>query len=191
VLDRGWPVDALDDRVRVLEGPVDVALADLADIHLALEVGIPVAPLVDLRGLGVERLADVEERRALLEADLEGWRDTRMLVGLLDQLESVAELAEEGQQMGKRIFHQVTMELDRLEREGYFGFARAGIKVADRLVHDYKPEDVESLGIRVADALKAEPPADISLFDLLRAMGDQKVRRGLYRSLNLLKAIGD
>jgi hypothetical protein len=118
-------------------------------------------------------------------------RDTRMLVGLLDQLESVAELAEEGQQMGKRIFHQVTMELDRLEREGYFGLARAGVKVADRLVHDYKPEDVEALGNRVADALKVEPPAKVSLFDLLRALGDPKVRRGLYRSLNLLKAIGD
>lgn len=118
-------------------------------------------------------------------------RDTHMLVGLLDQLEAVAELAEEGQVMGKRIFHQVTMELDRLEREGYFGFARAGIKVADRLVHDHKPEDLESLGIRVADALKAEPPENVSLFALLRAMSDPKVRRGLYRSLNLLKAIGD
>ncbi|MDO9303382.1 MAG: DUF1641 domain-containing protein [Anaerolineales bacterium] len=118
-------------------------------------------------------------------------RDTRLLVGLLDQLEAVAELAEEGQQMGKRIFHQVTMELDRLEREGYFGFAQAGIKVADRLVHDFKPADVESLGIRVTDALKTEPPAKVSLFDLLRAMSDPKVRRGLYRSLNLLKAIGE
>jgi len=103
----------------------------------------------------------------------------------------VAELAEEGQQFGKRIFHQITVELDRLEREGYFGFARAGVKVVDRLVHDYKPEDVEALGNRVADALKAETPANISLFDLLRAMNDQKVRRGLYRSLNLLKAIGE
>lgn len=118
-------------------------------------------------------------------------RDTHMLVDLLDQLEAVAELAEEGQQMGKRIFHQVTMELDRLEREGYFGFARAGIKVADRLVHDHKPEELEALGTRVADALKAEPPENVSLFSLLQAMNDPKVRRGLYRSLNLLKAIGD
>jgi len=117
-------------------------------------------------------------------------RDTRLLVSLLDQLEAVAEFAEEGQQMGKRIFHQVTMELDRLEREGYFGFARAGVKVADRLVHDYKPEDVEALGARIADALKTEMPEKVSILDLLRALGDQKARRGLHRSLNLLKAIG-
>jgi hypothetical protein len=118
-------------------------------------------------------------------------RDTRMLVGLLDQFESVAELAEEGQQMGKRIFHQVTMELDRLEREGYFGFARAGWKVADRLVHDFEPEHVEALGNGLVEALKTAPPDRVSLFDLVGALGDPKVRRGLYRSLNLLKAIGD
>jgi hypothetical protein len=144
--------------------------------------------------LSIDELAEVGndfELNDLLFLVKRVLRDTRLLVGLLDQLEAVAELAEEGQQMGKRIFHQVTVELDRLEREGYFGFARAGVKVADRLVHDYKPEDVESLGIRVADALKAEAPANISLFDLLRAMNDQKVRRGLYRSLNLLKAIGE
>jgi hypothetical protein len=144
--------------------------------------------------LSIDELAEVGndfELNDLLFLIKRVLRDTRLLVGLLDQLESVAELAEEGQQFGKRIFHQVSVELDRLEREGYFGFARASVKVADRLVHDYKPEDVESLGNRVADALKAEPPANISLLDLLRAMNDQKVRRGLYRSLNLLKAIGD
>jgi hypothetical protein len=144
--------------------------------------------------LSIDELAEVGndfELNDLLFLVKRVLRDTRMLVGLLDQLEAVAELADEGQQMGKRIFHQVTMELDHLEREGYFGFARAGAKVAERLVHDHKPEDLESLGIRVAEALKAEMPGKISLFDLVRAMGDQKVRRGLYRSLNLLKAIGD
>jgi len=118
-------------------------------------------------------------------------RDTRLLVSLLDQLESVADLADEGQKMGQRIFHQVTMELDRLEREGYFGFARAGAKVAQRLVHDHQPEELEALGIRLADVMQEETPEKVSLFALLRAMGDQQVRRGLYRSLNLLKAIGD
>ena len=144
--------------------------------------------------LSIDELAEVGndfELNDLLFLIKRVLRDTRMLVGLLDQLEAVAELAEEGQQMGKRIFHQVTMELDRLEREGYFGFARAGIKVAERLVHDHKPEDLESLGIRVADTLKEETPEKVSFFALLRAMGDPKVRRGLYRSLNLLKAIGD
>lgn len=118
-------------------------------------------------------------------------RDTRLLVGLLDQVEAVAELAEEGQVMGKRIFHQVTMELDRLEREGYFGFARAGWSVAERAVREFDAAGLEAAGKRVIEALKEEPPEKITFFALLRALGDPKVRRGLYRSLNLLKAIGN
>jgi hypothetical protein len=118
-------------------------------------------------------------------------RDTRLLVGLLDQVEAVAELAEEGQVMGKRVFHQVTMELDRLEREGYFGFARAGWSVAERAVREFEAENLEAAGKRVIAALKESPPEKITFFALLRALGDPQVRRGLYRSLNLLKAIGD
>lgn len=159
--------ELMDDAIPIVNHVIKLSIDELAEVGNDFELG-------DLLFL-VKRVL----------------RDTRLLVGLLDQLESVAELAEEGQKMGKRIFHQATMELDRLEREGYFGFARAGIKVADRLVHDHKPEDLEALGNRLADALKSEPPENVSLFDLLRTMNDPKVRRGLYRSLNLLKAIGD
>jgi hypothetical protein len=144
--------------------------------------------------LSIDELAEIgtdfqlEDLTFLLKRIL---RDTRMLVGLLDQVEAFAELAEEGQTMGKRIFHQVTMELDRLEREGYFGFARAGWSVAERAVKEFNAEDLESTGNRMIEALKQEPPEKVSFFALLRAMGDSKVRRGLYRSMNLLKVIGD
>jgi uncharacterized protein YjgD (DUF1641 family) len=43
----------------------------------------------------------------------------------------------------------------------------------------------------LVDALKEDIPEKVSLLALLRASGDPKVRRGLYRSLNLLKVIGD
>ena len=144
--------------------------------------------------LSIDELAEIgsdfqlEDLLFLLKRIL---RDTHMLVGLLDQVEAVAELAEEGQVMGKRIFHQVTMELDRLEREGYFGFARAGWSVAERAVKEFNAEDVEAMGNQMVDALQEDLPEKISFFALLRAMGDPKVRRGLYRSMNLLKVIGD
>ena len=144
--------------------------------------------------LSIDELAEIgsdfqlEDLLFLLKRIL---RDTHMLVGLLDQVEAVADLAEEGQVMGKRIFHQVTMELDRLEREGYFGFARAGWSVAERAVKDFDADDIEAMGNRMVDALQEEVPEKISIFALLRAMGDQKARRGLYRSMNLLKVIGD
>ncbi len=144
--------------------------------------------------LSIDELAEIgsdfqlEDLTFLLKRIL---RDTRMLVGLLDQVEGIAELAEEGQVMGKRIFHQVTMELDRLEREGYFGLVRAGSRVADRFVHEVDSQVVEAIGNRLIDTLKEETPEKISIFALLRAIGDQKFRRGLYRSINLLKVIGD
>jgi hypothetical protein len=144
--------------------------------------------------LSIDELAEIgtdfqfEDLTFLLKRVL---RDTHLLVSLLDQVEAVADLAEEGQVMGKRIFHQVTMELDRLERGGYFDFARAGWSVADRAVKEYKAEDLEVAGVRVLEAIKEELPEKVSFFSLLRALGDQRVRRGLYRSMNLLKAIGD
>ena len=144
--------------------------------------------------LSIDELAEIgsdfqlEDLLFLLKRIL---RDTHMLVGLLDQVEAVAELAEEGQVMGKRIFHQITMELDRLEREGYFGFARAGWSVAERAVKEFNAEDVEVMGNRMVDAFQEDLPEKISFLSLLRVMGDPKVRRGLYRSMNLLKVIGD
>jgi hypothetical protein len=144
--------------------------------------------------LSIDELAEIgtdfqlEDLTFLLKRIL---RDTRMLVGLLDQVESVAELAEEGQVLGKRIFHQITMELDRLEREGYFGFVRAGAKVAEHAVSEFDADEMEAAGNRMIEAIKEEPPENVSFLALLRAVGDPKVRRGLYRSMNLLKALGD
>jgi len=83
------------------------------------------------------------------------------------------------------------MELDRLEREGYFGFARAGWSVAERAVKEFDAEDLEAAGNRMIEAFKEKPPESVSVFALLRALGNPKVRRGMYRSLNLLKVIGD
>jgi uncharacterized protein YjgD (DUF1641 family) len=143
--------------------------------------------------LSIDELAEIgtdfqlEDLTFLLKRIL---RDTRLLVGLLDQVEAVAELAEEGQQMGKRIFHQVSMELDRLEREGFFDFARAGWNVAEKAVMNFNAEDLESIGVRMVETLKEEPPKAVSLMMLVRAFADQDVRRGLYRSMKLLKVVG-
>ena len=117
-------------------------------------------------------------------------RDTRLLGSLLDQVESFAELAGEGQVLGKQIFHQLTMELDRFEREGYFDIARAGIEVAEKLAHQFTGDDVRKMGDDLLETLHEEIPQNPSLITLFRQMNDPKVKRGLYRSLNVLKTIG-
>jgi len=168
--------------------------------------------------LSIDELAEIgtdfqlEDLTFLLKRIL---RDTRMLVGLLDQVEAVAELAEEGQLMGKRIFHQITMELDRLEREGYFGFARAGWGVMERIVTEFSEEDVKALGDNIVtilttvrnmtqpevmalannavgalqdQSLEAKP---MSTFGLLRELSKPETRVGMARLLNLVKALAN
>ncbi|MEW6718120.1 MAG: DUF1641 domain-containing protein [Chloroflexota bacterium] len=117
-------------------------------------------------------------------------RDTHMLIGLLDQLESLSELSGELNLMGKRIFHQAVEKLDHMERAGYFDFARSGVYVADRMVEEFDPQAVRNIGENLIAALKTEPPEKVSLADLLRAMSDPQVRRGLMRGLTLLKVMG-
>jgi len=168
--------------------------------------------------LSIDELAEIgsdfqlEDLLFLLKRIL---RDTHMLVGLLDQVEAVADLAEEGQVMGKRIFHQVTMELDRLEREGYFGFARAGWEIMERIVAEFSEEDVHALGDNIVtilttvrnmtqpeimalannavgalqdETLEVKP---VSTFGLLRELSKPETRIGMARLLNLVKALAN
>jgi len=168
--------------------------------------------------LSIDELAEIgsdfqlEDLLFLLKRIL---RDTHMLVGLLDQVEAVADLAEEGQVMGKRIFHQVTMELDRLEREGYFGMARAGWAIVERIVAEFSEEDVQALGDNIVTILttvrnmtqpevmalannavgalreKTVETKPTSTFALLRELGKPETRVGMSRLLNLVQALAN
>ena len=96
MLDRRRAVDALHDQVGLVERLLDVALANLAAVHLVLEMGVPVALGVDLGGVRVERLADVEEGRTLVEVcgdRLDGGH-RRLLVGRRNDRDRLTEVAD-------------------------------------------------------------------------------------------------
>jgi uncharacterized protein YjgD (DUF1641 family) len=141
-------------------------------------------------------------------------RDTHLLLKALDQLEALMGLGEEIERLMKPMFNTAVEELDRLERAGYFNFAREGWGIVERIVTEFSEEDVRALADNIVFILNTvrnmtqpeimalanqsvnairETPADdkVSLFTLLREMGDPKVRKGLGRLLNLLKALGD
>lgn len=168
--------------------------------------------------LSIDELADIgnefqaEDLLFLVKRLL---RDTHLLVSLLDRLEAGVDLIEETQQIGQGVFNQAVITLDRLERSGYFNFAREGWKVVDRIVTEFSEEDIQALGENIVtiintvknltqpeimsltnNALKAfqeEPVTDknISMLALLRDLSDPQVRRGLARLLNLVKVIAD
>jgi len=142
-------------------------------------------------------------------------RDTHLLTKLLDQLENAMELSEDMQILGKQIFNQGVLELDRLERQGYFTFAQEGWKIVERVVTEFSEEDVRALADNVVIILKTvrnmtqpeimaianqsvdairEAPAEnekVSAFKLVKEMGSPQVRRGMSRMLNLLKVMGE
>lgn len=168
--------------------------------------------------LSIDELAEVgnefqlEDLLFLLKRLL---RDTRLMVGLLDRLEAAAELSDEVRRLGKQVFNQIVMTLDRLEREGYFTFARGGWRILERVVTEFSEEDINALGDNIVtilrtvrnltqpeimnltnqalEAIRQGPPvdADISLWSLLRDLSDPKVRKGMARLINLVKVLAD
>lgn len=142
-------------------------------------------------------------------------RDTHLLVGLLDRLESVVELADETSRIGQQVFNQAVYSLDRMEREGYFNFAQAGWRIVERIVNEFDEEDIDALGENVVtilttvrnltqpeimnmtnnalNAIQDEPvtEGDVSMWALLRDLNDPKVRKGMARLMNMLKVIAD
>lgn len=142
-------------------------------------------------------------------------RNVRTLQALLAQLSSVAELASEVTPLAEPAMQKLTESLAELERRGYFGFARNGLGIVDRVVTSFTEEDVQALGenivlilqavremtqpevmalvrrtmvtVREDESAYATPP---STFALLRQMRDPEVRRGLARVMDMLRTIG-
>lgn len=142
-------------------------------------------------------------------------RDTRLIVDGLDRLESMAELFDETQLLSKQVFNQAVATLDRMERDGYFSFARGGWHIVERIITEFGEEDIDALGDNIVTilttvrnltqpeimamtnnalgalktgALEDENP---SLWALMRDLSDPKVRRGMARLLNMVKVLAD
>lgn len=136
-------------------------------------------------------------------------RDVRLFNTLLGNLESLAELADEMQHLSTPAFAQLTTQLDRLERKGYFSFSAEAVQVLDRIVSEFDAEDVRALGDNVVTILETvrnmtqpevmglvnqavaglETPVntDISTWQLLRELRDPEVRQGMARLLHMVK----
>ena len=127
-------------------------------------------------------------------------RDTHMLVGLLDRLQSTVELVDETKLFGTQVFNQAVLQLDEMERKGYFRFAREGAGIMEKIVTEFNEEDVKALGDNIVsilhtvrnltqpeimdltnnalDAIRVEPLSDEvpSALGLVRELSDPQVR---------------
>jgi uncharacterized protein YjgD (DUF1641 family) len=141
-------------------------------------------------------------------------RNTRLIRRLMDMVEGSAGLIDELTPIGMQAFSATVETLDHLEREGYFTFAQEGWRIVERIVTEFNEEDVQALGDNIVTILQTvrnmtqpeilalankaisamnpgEHLEDISTLSLIRELGDPRVRRGMARLLNMVKALDE
>lgn len=170
----------------------------------------------DLFRMTVEQLDEVEQYVRLedvLRLLKRLARNTHNLEQMLDQLESVTELWQDAAPLSRDAFMSVMCQLNELERKGYFVFLKGGLDMADRIVTSFSEEDVRQLGENIvlilqtvkemtqpqimtmlrhtAQVVKDEEPMDTSLFSIVRQLNDPSVKKGLAKTLQVLKSVAD
>ena len=206
-------IDTLSEQVAVLTAQADIQQRRQQEFD---ELKADMIPIFNhMVKLSIDELAEigyefqVEDLAYLLKRVL---RNTPLILTMFDRFEAIMGIADEAEQLGKQVFNYTILELDRLEREGYFGFAREGLTIFQKVVNEFSEEDVRALGDNIVTilttlrkmtqpeimalannavgAIQEDIPGSqkVSTWTLLRELGNPKVRRGMVRMINLLKA---
>ena len=175
-------------------------------------------PIVnDVYRLTVEQLEEVEQYVSLddlLRLVKRLARNGRNIEKMLDQLESVMDLAETIVPLSDAAFGRAVTELATLERKGYFTFAKGGWQIMDNIVTSFGEDDVRQLGNNVVlilrtikemtqpevmnfarnmvSSIESESAAEVSISNrsLFGQMRDPNVRRGLALTMRVLHSLG-
>ncbi|MBK6433890.1 MAG: hypothetical protein WAW03_22995 [Anaerolineae bacterium] len=175
-------------------------------------------PIVnDVYRLTVEQLEEVEQYVSLddlLRLVKRLARNGRNIEKMLDQLESVMDLAETIVPLSDAAFGRAVTELATLERKGYFTFAKGGWQIMDNIVTSFGEDDVRQLGNNVVlilrtikemtqpevmnfarnmvSSIESESAAEVSISyrSLFGQMRDPNVRRGLALTMRVLHSLG-
>lgn len=171
----------------------------------------------DMYRLAVDQLDEVESYVQLedgLRLLKRLMRNTRNLEQMLDQLESTIAMWQDVSPLTQDAFLTVMNRLDEMERKGYFMFMRGGMSIMDRVVSSFTADDVAQLGENVVLILQTvkemtqpevmtmlrhtasvmreeEPSGDVSMFSILRQLNDPAVKRGLAKTLSVLKTVSE
>lgn len=167
--------------------------------------------------LSVRQLDEIEnyvQLEDIIRVSKRLMRNTRNIEQMLDQLESLADLTREFGPISDGVFLSVMTRLDEMERKGYFAFLQGGMEIMDQIVTNFSEEDVRQLGENIvliletvkemtqpeimtllsssAQVMREEDvPEDVSMFAILRQLNDPAVRRGLAKTLNVLRTVSE
>ncbi|MCA9932132.1 MAG: DUF1641 domain-containing protein [Anaerolineales bacterium] len=171
----------------------------------------------DLFRLSVEQLDEVEsyvQLEDVLRLLKRLMRNTRNLEQMLDQMESMGSLYQDLNPLGQDAFLSLMNQLDVMERKGYFTFLRGGMAIMDQVVTSFSEEDVRQLGENIVLILNTvkemtqpeimhllqntatvmreeETTENISMFSILRQLNDPAVKRGLAKTLTVLRTVSE
>ena len=139
----------------------------------------------------VQEYVDLGDLLRLLKRLL---RNGRNIETMLDQLESLMDLAQTVGPLTDSIFEKATDVLQAAEHKGYFAFAGGGVRASTRWSRRSLPKDLDRLAENLVVVLAAfedlDQPADPGIRSLLSQMRDPEVQRGLAAVLRVMRAIG-
>lgn len=171
----------------------------------------------DVFRISVEQLDEVEQYVQLEDVfrlSKRLARNTRNLEQMLDQLESLAEMGRDITPLTRDAFLTLMTRLDDMERKGYFTFLRGGMEIMEKIVTSFTEDDVRQLGENVvlilqtikemtqpdimqmlrntASVIREEETAEnISMLSILRQLNDPAVKRGLAKTLSVLRTVSE
>jgi len=136
------------------------------------------------------------------------------LVRLLDKLEALDDLAGELAPLGGGMLGELAIRLDDLEQRGVLRLLRGGADLLDRIAAHYSQADIDQLSdniVQILDTVKnltqpdllnlannaasviheqeQHPPPRVSLWGMLRAMGEPEVQQGVGALLEILRGV--
>ncbi len=208
-------IDALTRHVEYLTAQAERAERARTDRDELFRDLQPIAQ--DAFRLASEQLEEVQEYvdlNDLMRLFKRLLRNTVMLERMLDQMESISELADTMMPLSDQAFGKAVNVLQTMEHKGYFTFAQGGMQIMDNVVTSFTPDDVKKLGDNIVLILnvvkdmtqpeimnfvrntllvaekQVEQPVDTSMLALMKQMRDPNVRRGLALTMRVLSVIG-
>lgn len=213
--DLSQKIDTLSDQVAFL---IEEARQQRRQRQEWEELKADLTPIAtDAFQLSIQQLDEIEQyvqAEDILHLFKRLLRNTRNLEGMLDQIESLTELGGDIAPLTRTAFMTMMTRLDEMERKGYFMFLRGGMDIFDQIADSFNEEDVSQLSQNVvlilntikemtqpeimqfmrrtvAIANDTELPSDVSLLGIIRQLNDPAVKRGLSKTLTVLKSVSE
>ena len=208
-------IDTLSDQVAFL---IEEARQQRRQRQEWAELKADLTPIAtDAFQLSIRQLDEIEQyvqAEDILHLFKRLLRNTRNLEGMLDQIESLTELGSDIAPLTRTAFMTMMTRLDEMERKGYFMFLRGGMEMFDNIADSFTEEDVRQLSqniVLILNTIKemtqpeimqfmqrtaevahdTELPNDVSLRSIFRQLNDPAVKRGLSKTLAVLKSVSE